>query len=140
MDSPTYICEYCHKEFEPKRRRVQKYCSDSCRVKAHHARKNKEDKKKESTPTLSPQKQKVEQVTLAGVGNSAFGTLAADAAKHIFTAEKNRPATKGDLADLKSTILSRYHLVKNFQPRNGSYPYFDIETNEVVYLNPGLIK
>ncbi|MFI5283528.1 MAG: hypothetical protein ACHQ0J_10450 [Candidatus Dormibacterales bacterium] len=39
---PVRVCEYCHTEFEPKRRRDAKYCSDNCRAKAAYERKVKE--------------------------------------------------------------------------------------------------
>lgn len=35
-----YQCAYCHTHFLPKKRFVQKYCSESCRVMACRARKN----------------------------------------------------------------------------------------------------
>ena len=33
-----YKCDYCSKKYKPKRRRAQKYCSNSCRSKAYRKR------------------------------------------------------------------------------------------------------
>ena len=138
LDQQFYTCKYCYNEFEPKRRRVQKYCSDTCRSKAYHARKiktlattnNTEISKPVNSPT--PQTQKM---SLAGVGNATAGTLAADAIKTIFTKDANKPATKGDIAQIFEKLNSRYHLVKNQAPNKfGQYPYFDLVENVVVYL------
>lgn len=39
MESHHYTCHYCQKEFVPKRRKVQKFCSTSCRVRHHQTSK-----------------------------------------------------------------------------------------------------
>ena len=75
-----YTCKYCYKEFDPKRRRVQKYCSNSCRSKAHHARKktetklpiisDSETKTEVSTLPTKPEKTTVDSMSLAGTGNA----------------------------------------------------------------------
>ncbi|MFC5194818.1 hypothetical protein ACFPH8_05705 [Bizionia hallyeonensis] len=142
MEREFYTCEYCQEGFKPKRRRVQKYCSNTCRSKAHHARKttselttveNPEITTTEEPKTDKPPVGKVEQMSAAGVGNSAAGTLAADGLTYLLTAPQNRPATKGDIANLQAQI-KRYHAVKNL-PRNpqGANPYFDTLTGKVVY-------
>jgi hypothetical protein len=140
MESKYYTCKYCFKEFEPTRRRIQKYCSNTCRSKAYHARQvntpptTKEIMEVHKSPN-PPTNTKIESVSLAGIGNAAAGTIAADAFKSIFTTLDNKPATKGDLKKLAEQILGRYHFIINLSPRNdGSLPYYDIETNEVVYL------
>ena len=138
LDQQFYTCKYCYKEFEPKRRRVQKFCSNTCRSKAFHARKtntlatahNTEISKPVNSP--NPQTQKM---SLAGVGNATAGTLAADAIKNLLTKQTNKPATKGDLAQLLEKLNGRYHLVNNMNPNpKGEYPYFDLVDNVVVYL------
>ncbi len=135
-----YTCGYCFTEFVPKRRRIQKYCSVTCRVKAHHARKTKDNIKKvenkNQVPDLPPipAKTKVETMSVAGVGNAALGTLAADGVKSIGTKQENKAATKGDIAILTNKIIQRYHKIKNLPPKiNGSIPYFDMETKMIVY-------
>ncbi|TYB74369.1 lysozyme family protein [Bizionia myxarmorum] len=142
METEFYTCEYCYKEFEPKRRRVQKYCSNTCRSKAHHARKTTSKITKvesleivpiESAKIDKPSIGKIDKMSASGVGNSAIGTLTADTLKHILTAPQNRPSTKGDIANLKA-LIKRYHKVKNLPPNTqGALPYFDIETGEVKY-------
>ena len=140
-----YTCEYCYKEFDPKRRRVQKYCSNTCRSKAHHARKKIENKiaiipdseTKIEVPTVTtpPVKNKVDSMSLAGAGNAAAGSLLADTIKAVFTPLDNKPATKGDLNNLKSQIVNRYHKITNREARfDGALPYFDMYTGEVVYF------
>ena len=136
-----YTCAYCYKEFEPNRRRVQKFCSTTCRVKAHHYKKTKDriltTVSSEKIASISSQERinKVEQISAAVVGNAALGTLAVETAKAIFTLEDNKSATKGDLKRLAEQINGRHHLVKNMPQRNdGALPYYDMHTKEIVYL------
>ncbi|TYB76804.1 hypothetical protein ES676_05540 [Bizionia saleffrena] len=140
-----YTCEYCFTDFEPKRRRVQKYCSDTCRSKAYHLRKSTPNKTtelipfttavQEAQPPIPPSKTKIEAVSTAGIGNAAAGSLLADSLKSIFTPLDNKPATKADFKQLSDKLTKRYHLVKNIPNRHdGALPYFDIETGNVVYL------
>lgn len=135
-----YTCEYCHKEFDPKRRRVQKYCSNSCRSKAYHARKKTDQslatipENKLEASLLTPAKTKVDSMSLAGTGNAMAGVLAADGIKALLTPISSKPATKGDLENLKKQLVNRYHKITNLQQRNdGALPYFDMDTGEVVY-------
>ncbi|MBD0831652.1 hypothetical protein [Aestuariibaculum sediminum] len=142
MESRFYKCQYCFKEFEPKRRRVQKYCSDTCRNKAHHARKVKnvlQTLSEESLPSteITPEKKaKKDTMSLAGVGNSMAGTLLADRLINWATKEENKSITKKEFQELKSLIAgARYFPVTNLQPNQfGQRPYYDIETQELVYL------
>ncbi|WP_249754723.1 hypothetical protein [Algibacter sp. L4_22] len=139
-----YTCEYCYKEFNPKRRRVQKYCSNTCRSKAHHARKktenklatnpDKETKIEVATTPVLPKKTKVEAMSLSGTGNAAAGSLLADGLKSMLTPIENKAATKGDLENLKKQLLNRYFKINNLAPRHdGALPYFDIDTGDVFY-------
>ncbi|WP_452223518.1 hypothetical protein [Lacinutrix chionoecetis] len=139
-----YTCKYCFSEFKPTRRRVQKYCSGTCRSKAHHARKTNEinsPTQKIIAPPLSlsldttPTKTKVEAMSASGVGNAAAGSLLAEGIKNVFTADKNKPATKGDIADLKSHLSKRYLPIKNMPfDQFGRLPYYDVSTESVIYL------
>lgn len=142
METNTYKCEYCKKEYVPKRRRVQKFCSNSCRVSFHRLK--KQGKEKKSTELQIKEKEqdnsklKVGQISTAGVANSAIGTGIVELAKNIFTAEENKPATKGDILKLGAS-LKRYHQIKNLPPNAmGQFPYFDLHTNEVIYLRINL--
>lgn len=139
-ENQFYTCGYCFNEFIPKRRRVQKFCSHSCRSKAHHSKKTKT--KMATLPSLNlnavPKPdtiKKPERISAVGIGNAALGTLAVDTAKAIFTSEDNKSATKGDLKRLAVEINARYHRVKNMSPRSdGALPYYDFDTRNVVYL------
>lgn len=153
MESHLYICQYCSKEFEPTRRRVQKYCSTACRVSAYKLRQQINEVKEEEVPLPAiqnnevvetvpaeihePPKQKVEEMSLPGVANAAAGAAAVDLVKKIFTPEHQKAATKGDINELKSLVKGdRYFLVKNMQrDQYGRYPYFDIQDQMVVYFH-----
>ncbi|WP_299117559.1 hypothetical protein [uncultured Winogradskyella sp.] len=133
-----YTCEYCYKEYVPKRRGVQKYCSNSCRSNACRLRNSKNQK----TNSIKPLETKVsnqaeKQMSLAGVGNAAAGAMLANTIKTVFTKEDNKAATKGDLKRLTEKLLGRYHLVNNLPVNSkGEYPYFDLQANVVVYFKP----
>lgn len=138
MEQQYYTCQYCRKEFEPKRRRVQKFCSDSCRV-SYHRFKNIGDAIKSTELQIKQKEQetsaiKIDEISTAGVVNSAIGAGIVELTKNIFIPEENKPATKGDLAKL-ATNLKRYHQIKNLLPNDmGQIPHFDLYTSEVVYL------
>ena len=148
MKEPKYyICEFCQNEFTPTRRKVQKYCSDTCRSKAYYHRNKNNEQLKSQTDFLQKVSNglegknvkqsitKVEQVSLAGMGNSALGTWAADGLKSLVTKYEDKPLTKGDIRKIAAEINGRYHLVKNANPLpNGKKAYFDMQTNTVVYL------
>ncbi|WP_321827252.1 hypothetical protein [Maribacter dokdonensis] len=132
MDTKHYICNYCHEEFIPKRRYVQKFCSATCRSKAHH--------QKTKAGNLLPLKQvtnnntKIEKMSAAGIANAAAGTIAADVLKRAFTNNNDKPATKGDILALSQKI-ERYHRVLNIAlGANGELPYFDMVTKQIVYF------
>tara|TARA_R110002073_G_scaffold72537_1_gene177070 strand:- start:31645 stop:32067 length:423 start_codon:yes stop_codon:yes gene_type:complete len=129
-----YTCEYCFNEFEPTRRRVQKYCSDTCRSKAYYARQTSKDQNELVKVADQAANTKIDTMSLAGIGNATAGKLLADGLKSTFTPEDNKPATKGDLKKLKELIIPRYHKINNLPAQNGLPPHFDLESNEVVYL------
>lgn len=95
---------------------------------------------------IAPENRKQEQLSIAGIGNAALGTLAADAAKEILKkvggnmASQN--ASKRDLQELTNAIQQmtdlinkRYFLIHG-QPRryDGAWPHFDMGTSSIVYL------
>ena len=148
MEKHLYICKFCQKEFKPTRRKAQKFCSATCRSKNHH-HKNKvaaKTSKEIVTETFKePEKNKIaiDKLSTAGVGNAALGTLAANTAtalaKQIFVSENNKPATKGDIQELKDLINTRYFEVHNVSPDPyGNKAYFDMSTNKIVYYNEQL--
>ncbi len=148
MDTPTYICEYCFTEYRPTRRRVQRYCSASCRSNAYHHRKKQQILKetievvqnvKNSEHHLKKNEEKkektsVDKMSLAGVGNSMAGTLLSEAAISLFTKQDNKPATKGDIKALENS-LKRYQRIRNLKPDSeGRLAYYDMRKMELIYL------
>ncbi|WP_243472787.1 hypothetical protein [Winogradskyella sp. MH6] len=135
-DDKYYICKYCYKEFEPKRRRVQKFCSNTCRSKDFHARNTNKttDFAKEALPKIVEQSKRTEKISIAGIGNATAGTLLANEIKSFFTSEKNKPARVGDIHLLIEKLEMRYHPINNRPPNSfGQLPYFDLMTNEIVF-------
>lgn len=85
-----YACEYCGKRFLPKRRRVQRFCSASCRSQAHKLRKRAREGKKEAAPVPKKKAEAVlakeegwrkSQVTPTGVAETMIANLATDGLK-----------------------------------------------------------
>ncbi|WMI70084.1 hypothetical protein [Mangrovimonas sp. YM274] len=137
MENEFYICNYCHKEYTPKRRRAQKFCSNSCRSKAHHAKQSKPTTEVISNEPKEEKKQKVESMSIAGVGNAAAGAATYDGLKALLTPEQQRKATKGDLDVLLARIKGKYHPIKNHPSSpDGKKPFYDMETQEIVYRAP----
>lgn len=137
MDKYLYNCQYCGLEYKPRRRNMQKFCSNSCRSTSFNL------KNKKCKLALPEEKQnkpiKVEQMSLAGVGNAAAGTLAVNALTSLFTSEENKPATRKDLQNLANTLKQRYHLIINAPvSKDGTKPYYDMDTKTIVYLKPAL--
>lgn len=128
MENYHYICHYCKKEFIPKRRKVQKFCSTSCRVRSHQL-----SRKFKKSAKLNAEKTKIDQVSVAGVANAAIGTTAADLVKTLLTPEQNKSATKADLRRLEE-MLQRYHKVGNIKNLgDGRAPYYDMQLKRIVY-------
>ena len=135
MEKHKYTCNYCFEEFIPTRRRVQKFCSATCRSKSHHAKISESNLPTEQVvSTDTPLETKIKKMSLSGIGNATAGTLAADLLKSALTKNENKPATKGDLNILLAKLNDRYHLIKNMAPNlKGEYPYFDLVENVVIY-------
>ena len=140
MDKPEYNCHYCGKSYEPKRRYVQLYCCTSCRVSAHKRRKKMSSTLPKNGLSL-PQKEinNKQKISMAGIGNAAIANIATDLAKNIFTREENKPATRGDIGDIKALLneqpKQRYLPVYNAAIRNdGTTAYYDTISKQVVYL------
>lgn len=75
MENYLYTCQYCSKSYKPKRRKKQKYCSNSCRTRAFAIRKNA-GLNLPSIERKKTEKIRIEKMSMAGVGNAAVGTLA----------------------------------------------------------------
>lgn len=134
MENYLYICQYCSKEYKPNRRKKQKYCSNSCRTRAFAIRKIK-GLNIPATINKNTVEKKPETMNWAGVGNAAAGTLAVNIATNIFTREENKPATKKDIKEVKQLLMTRYHSIKNVPNRpDGARPFYDLQTQSIVYL------
>ena len=137
MEKYKYICEYCSKEYIPRRRKIQKYCSNTCRVKAHFQKNKVNVIKTENSSCKESKPDGVhrEKINLAGIGNAAIANVATDALKRILTHADNKPATKGDIKNLIAQFKNRYEKVENIPKRpDQTEAYFDNETKEIVYL------
>ncbi|RAK19595.1 hypothetical protein B0I03_11022 [Flavobacterium aquaticum] len=137
MENYLYTCAYCGKQYKPRRRRKQKYCSNSCRTNAFNAKK-KNSLVKPETNKPENQLQKIDKMSWAGVGNAAAGTLAVNALSSLLTREENKPVTKKDFKEIKELLIKRFHPISNMRPdAYGNQPYYDLETKSVVYLKAG---
>ena len=135
MDNYLYKCNYCGKDYKPNRRIKQIYCSSSCRARAFQIRK----KTSQQLSIMNSEKKiekKPESMSWAGVGNAAAGTLVANGAVSLFTANENKPATKKDLQILANSLKERYQVIRNLPYRaDGARPFYDLQTEVIVYLN-----
>ena len=145
MELGNNLCKLCEKEFEPYRRGVQKFCSSHCRKKySYHKNKtvkpNPPIPKIDKVALLKDQKNKTEEMSLAGIGNAALGNLAVDTAtafaKELFVPHHKKTATKGYIQELKDLINTRYFEVHNISPDyGGRIAYFDMALGKIVYYN-----
>ena len=144
MENRYYTCQYCKKEFIPKRRRVQKFCSSSCRVSSHRLHKSSTVQQKQQE--VSERIDKKDKIGIHQIGASTLGTMTGKFVYDKLTPLKNRAATKGDLQLLLSELkqTERYYEVKNLPGRiDGAKPFFDIIEREVIYIkntNKQLLK
>jgi len=143
----TEKCLRCNEDYIPKRRGAQKFCKNSCRSRYWYLKQEKDipvvkKEQKQYIPLVKKTEEegekpeeKKEGMTWGGFGNAAAGTFAAKAAIDFFTPENGKPATKGNIEELKSIIKgARYFPVNNLGPNQyGQIPYYDIETGELVY-------
>jgi hypothetical protein len=133
----TEICLNCGDDYLPKRRGVQKYCSNACRSRYWQLRQNIETKEVPSKVENTVEKQgaKVEKMSFAGVGNAAAGVAAVEIVKSVFTPPENKPATKKDIQELKTLIKGRYLPVNNVKiDLMGKRPFYDVVTGNVEFL------
>ncbi|MBW2936794.1 hypothetical protein KXJ69_01670 [Aureisphaera sp. CAU 1614] len=139
-DNYTYECEYCHREYVPKRRFAQKYCSNSCRSKAYYIRNrysepSKKIQSNKKVKSKKKEKTQIDKMSLAGVGNAAMGNLAVNLLSKALTPEHNRPATKEDIIELKSLIKGSLLPIKNIgRDEFGKNPFYDVANQMVVFI------
>lgn len=133
-------CRYCNKEYIPKRRGAQKFCSNTCRSKNWKHNQQRSDakiaKSNETIKTLEKKPIPTDKINIVGIGNAAIGVATVEAVKGILTPENKKNATKADINKL-ITMMSgqRYFPIKNIAKNiYGNSPFYDIETEEIVYL------
>lgn len=149
MEKEYYTCEFCQTRFIPKRRKVQKFCSPSCRSKNHH-HKNKVVKGAlakvnpnqvlQEIEKFNTKKYSVDKMSISGVGNAAAGALAVEGAKTIvnaFKSDNNKPATKGDIEKIIKMMNQRYLPIVNMKPNVWNQkPFYDRKTQTLKYIGP----
>ncbi|MBC7524456.1 MAG: hypothetical protein H7239_08475 [Flavobacterium sp.] len=133
MDNYTYLCQYCGHDYIPKRRLVQKYCSNSCRTRAYQLRNPKiglgVSVLKKETPKSN------DKMSWSGFANAAAGAAAVKIVENVFTAEGNKPATKNDIKNLTLILKNRYQPILNIPNRiDGAKPFYDTYTQQFLYL------
>ena len=148
MEKEYYTCEFCQTNFIPKRRKVQKFCSNSCRSKSFHHRNKKQSEElpkkdlRQLLEEMNSKKTEIETMSLPGVGNAAAGAATYDLILKLLTSKKNTNATKQDIQILTDDIRQminlinkRYFLIHNMNPRHdGALPHFDMGTCKLIYL------
>jgi hypothetical protein len=135
MEKYKYTCNYCSKQYVPKRRKIQKYCSNTCRSKAHFQKNKLSEHIKNKSQLVNQENQPKEKINLVGIGNAAIANVATDALTRLLTHEDNKPATKGDLKKLITQFKNRYEKINNLPMRiDQTTAYFDNEKKEVVYF------
>ena len=150
MSTYLYTCDYCHKEFVPTRRKVQRFCCASCRVGAHQKKKRFKNQlslakpiQKEDDLSVGIEKESLKQfknkesnhnnsMNLGGVLNAFAGNALYDLGKTII---KSKATTPSNQMIEKSISKKRYILIKNIPLSEwGETPYFDTVTSELVYF------
>lgn len=134
-ESKYYTCKKCFEEFIPRRRNIQKYCSNSCRSGAYQLRNKKKNtlvKQQDKLPDIENIKK--DTINSKAMINTAGGNLAYDIIKNLLTPNLKKNASKEDILFLFNQ-LKRYHRISNM-PNNkfGQIPHFDLHTKSIVYL------
>ena len=101
METRLYECYYCKKEYLPKKRGLQKFCSNSCRVRSHQLKNKKTNVAEVIKEKTKTEKTKIEQMSLAGVGNAAAAMFGFKIITDLMTKFENKQATKQDVIQLK---------------------------------------
>ena len=144
-------CLHCGEQYIPSRKGAQKFCSASCRsrywilnnkknstsAKISTTLEKTQNEKEKTNPTSV---NKIDKMSIAGIGNSFTGALAANVTarivKNAFKREDDYPATKGDVKKIIDLINSRYFQVHNVSfDEFGRIPYFDMATSKIVFYD-----
>ena len=118
------ICPWCGKEFVPNHA-ARKYCCDSHRMQAYHKRKGykvvtilpeqpelsqNEGMKAIVNPQLAQStpesEQKSNDFNAGSIGAATVGTMAGNKLYDVFTADHNKPATKGYVKQIVNELYN----------------------------------
>ena len=141
MDTYLYKCHYCGKEYKPNKRGKQRFCKASCRVRSFYKKKevglSKPQIENKIAIPMNSENQllkplKIENMSMAGVGNAIAGTVAVNLLSSLLTSEENKPATKKDLMNIVGQN-KRFHVVKNIPPKLGYNVFYDVQSQCIVY-------
>lgn len=136
MEKGKYKCVLCENEFEPTKRGLQRFCTSKCRKKYHYHLTKKVGlfpaQLKATEIVVAEKKNKIEEMSMAGVGNAAIGSFAAIAAtelaKNIFAAPKPK---LNDEVNNNQRLLPVLNLAKR---PDGSRPFFDVKQQILIYI------
>ena len=133
-----YNCKNCQKPYIPKRRGVQKYCSDSCRSRAYQLRKNlglKKPTNQTDNKTDGVKNESSSTINAASIMNAFIAAFGYDAIKGLLTPAGSKSVTRNDLNKLIDKIDQRYIPLRNVPMRDdGTYAFCDKKTESLVYL------
>jgi hypothetical protein len=139
MEKHQYICQYCGKEYTPKRRRIQKFCCRSCKNNEYNFKKKNNLFVKSEIEKSENKPNQIEKISWAGIGNAAIGILIFNVLKNFFMRPENKPATRRDLEDVYRKHNARYHPITNGTTRfDGAKQFYDLQTQKIVYITKKL--
>jgi len=139
----TQICEQCIESYIPKRKGTQRFCSASCRSRYWFLK-----QQSKAIPEIKLQEIKneesnsIDKMSMSGVGNSFWGSLAAEVvtgvAKSALTRDADLPATKGDIKILLDKLNQRFLPVQNVSHILGKRAFYDKTLLKIVFYNEQL--
>jgi len=148
------ICKQCKELYVPTRIGAQKFCSPSCRSRYWFLKKKNKSKSGKDlldgdidSKEPKPQEIKedkpisVEKMSLPGVGNAAAGFAIIEGVIGIAKAyqpEHKKPATKGDIEQIKQILNERYLPIINYLDPFNRRAFYDKVTCQIMIYNEQL--